>query len=566
MTPEESLKLIKANLAEILNPEIIDDVVLNEKRPLSIYWGTAPTGKPHCGYFVPMVKIAELLQAGCHVKVLIADVHGYLDSVGTPIELTKNRTEYYQFAIKSLLRAIGVSIDSLEFVIGSSFQWTEPYNVDCRMLEKMTTISAATKASAEVVKQGEDPVLGGLTYPIMQALDEQHLEVDAELGGVDQRKIFTFALENLPKLGYKKRAHLMNALVPGLGKSPKMSSSEEGSKIGLLDTPAEVEKKIKKAVCAPRVVDGNGVIAFIEHVIFRILALKGTTKFVLEQRDGESLVYDDIVKFKQDYEQDILTPQMIKAALSKTLNELLQPIREEYEGSEEWQACDQLGYPPVEKPAKKKKKKKQQPAKKKRDMEKTADTETISDTATIAATETITDTETTTDTITNVDTITFADADLLTLMNPASVTVVDGHMVITVDTDTIELQETNDMEKLLEKLKESVKQKEAQKKAREEAVRVTEKRERIFKKWPAEMGWLAEMLRKEPVISIAAETRWKKRLIEEAIEKKEKKEKLEEKMEQEPVKQKGQMQCCKKCCRCYKHCSLCCKQCRRRSV
>ncbi|KAM0405849.1 hypothetical protein ACHAPZ_001004 [Fusarium culmorum] len=61
MTPEESLRLIKANLAEILNPEIIDNVVLNEKRPLEIYWGTATTGKPHCGYFVPMVKIAELL-------------------------------------------------------------------------------------------------------------------------------------------------------------------------------------------------------------------------------------------------------------------------------------------------------------------------------------------------------------------------------------------------------------------------------------------------------------------------------------------------------------------------
>ncbi|UZP35124.1 hypothetical protein NXS19_002940 [Fusarium pseudograminearum] len=357
MTPEESLRLIKANLAEILNPEIIDNVVLIEKRPLEIYWGTATTGKPHCGYFVPMVKIAELLEAGCRVKILIADVHGLFDSVGVPAQLIPHRCDYYQFVIKSLLRAIGVSTDRLEFVIGSSFQWDRKYTMDRSQMENMTTFSTALKASSEVVKQDDDPIISGVTYPIMQALDEEYLKVDAELGGVDQRKIFTFALENLPKIGYKKRAHLMNVLVPGLGQAQKMSSSDPSSKIGLLDTPEEVSKKIRKALCVPRVVEGNGVIAFIEHVIFRILALKGTVEFVVEQRDGDVLVYQGIDKLKQGYEQDILTPQTIKPALIEALNELLEPIREEFKKSEEWQLTDRSGYPPEVKPVKAKTKK-----------------------------------------------------------------------------------------------------------------------------------------------------------------------------------------------------------------
>jgi tyrosyl-tRNA synthetase len=45
MSPEDSIALIKANLQEVLNPEIIDHVILTEKRPLKVYWGTAPTGK-----------------------------------------------------------------------------------------------------------------------------------------------------------------------------------------------------------------------------------------------------------------------------------------------------------------------------------------------------------------------------------------------------------------------------------------------------------------------------------------------------------------------------------------
>ncbi|RFN52116.1 tyrosyl-trna synthetase [Fusarium flagelliforme] len=363
MTPEQSLALIKANLAEILNPEIIDDVILNQHRPLKIYWGTATTGKPHCGYFVPMVKIAELLHAGCHVKILIADVHGFLDSLNVPFERIAPRSDYYQFIIKSLLRSIGVSTDRLEFVIGSSFQWSEAYNKDCRIIKRDNRLSTLHKAAAEVVKLDDDPLSGGLDYPVMQALDEEYLDVDAELGGVDQRKTFTFALDNLHKVGYRKRAHLMNALVPGLGQAQKMSSSEPTSKIGLLDTPEEVAKKLKKAMCVPKEVEGNGVIAFIEQVIFRVLTLKEEVRFVVDQRDGDPLIYEDITKLKDDYKQDILTLQMIKPALVKALNELLVPIRADFEKSEEWKQADKLGYPREEKPMKTKKQKQAKPKK-----------------------------------------------------------------------------------------------------------------------------------------------------------------------------------------------------------
>lgn len=311
MTPEESLALIKANLAEVLNPEIIDNVVLNEKRPLKVYWGTATTGKPHCGYFVPIVKIAELLAAGCHVKILLADIHAYLDNMKAPLELVEQRCKYYEFIIKSLLRAVGVDISKLEFVKGSSYQLTQEYTMDRFKLEGITRISVAQKAGAEVVKQTDDPALGGLIYPLMQALDEQYLDVDVQIGGVDQRKIFTFALENLPRIGYKVRAHLMNTMVPGLGQAQKMSSSEPDSKIDLLDAPEVVAKKLKKAHCATGVVEGNGVVAFVEHVIFRVQALKsgGKAKFVVErERDGkEPLVYEDIALLKADFEKDIVS-------------------------------------------------------------------------------------------------------------------------------------------------------------------------------------------------------------------------------------------------------------------
>lgn len=76
----------------------------------------------------------------------------------------------------------------------------------------MVTQHDARKAGAEVVKQVEHPLLSGLLYPGLQALDEEYLKVDAQFGGVDQRKIFTFSEKCLPQMGYEKRIHLMNPM------------------------------------------------------------------------------------------------------------------------------------------------------------------------------------------------------------------------------------------------------------------------------------------------------------------------------------------------------------------
>lgn len=49
MSEDEKLALIKVNLAEVLNPEIMEEA-LKKQGHLKVYWGTATTGRPHCGY------------------------------------------------------------------------------------------------------------------------------------------------------------------------------------------------------------------------------------------------------------------------------------------------------------------------------------------------------------------------------------------------------------------------------------------------------------------------------------------------------------------------------------
>jgi tyrosyl-tRNA synthetase len=145
--------------------------------------GTATTGRPHTGYFVPALKIAQFLQAGCDMVILLADVHGFLDNLKAPLELVEYRAKYYRECITNILKAVGVSTDKLTFVLGSSYQKTPDYIMDVYKLCSLTSEHDAKKAGAEVVKQTDNAPLSGLLYPILQVLDEEHLKVDAQFGG-----------------------------------------------------------------------------------------------------------------------------------------------------------------------------------------------------------------------------------------------------------------------------------------------------------------------------------------------------------------------------------------------
>uniref|UniRef100_A0A8C9W5A1 Tyrosine--tRNA ligase n=1 Tax=Scleropages formosus TaxID=113540 RepID=A0A8C9W5A1_SCLFO len=336
--PEKKFHLITRNLQEVLGEEKLKEVL--GERELKVYWGTATTGKPHVAYFVPMSKIADFLKAGCEVTILFADLHAYLDNMKAPWELLELRTQYYEQVIKAMLESIGVPLDKLKFVKGTDFQLSREYTLDVYRLSSVMTEHDAKKAGAEVVKQVEHPLLSGLLYPGLQALDEEYLKVDAQFGGVDQRKIFTLAEKYLPSLGYAKRVHLMNPMVPGLTGS-KMSSSEEESKIDLLDRKEDVKKKLKKAFCEPGNVQNNGVLAFVKHVLFPL-----NSEFVIKRSEkfGGDKVYTLYEEVENEFAQELLHPGDLKASVEVALNKLLDPIRKKFE-SPEMRKLTGLAYP-----------------------------------------------------------------------------------------------------------------------------------------------------------------------------------------------------------------------------
>lgn len=342
MNTNEKFELITRNLQEVVGGEELKKI-LNE-RDLVVYWGTAPTGKPHIAYFVPIKKIGDLLKAGCKVKILFADLHAYLDNQKAPWGLLKVRTDYYEHIIKNMLKAIGVPLDKLEFVRGTDFQLSKEYTLDMYRISALASTRDTKRAGAEVVKQLENPKLSGLLYPILQALDEQYLGVDAQFGGVDQRKILMFAREFLPIIGYNKRIHLMNPMIPGL-MGDKMSSSEEASKIDILDDAKTVVKKMNKAYCEECVVRGNGVLSFMKYVIFPLLVDKGES-FIINRPEkfGGKLEFKSYQDIESAFTSKKLHPMDLKSAAAEYINKLLAPIRKAF-SSDKMQKLVNEAYP-----------------------------------------------------------------------------------------------------------------------------------------------------------------------------------------------------------------------------
>ena len=317
--------LISRNTEEIIDERELKDLLEKKKNPV-VYWGTMTTRSPSIAYIFQMLKISDFLNAGCKVKILLADLHAALD--GSPWDLLEKRYDYYKEALTLILKAIGTDVKKLEFVKGSSFQLDKNFFNDVLRLSTISSVRDSTKAASEAVKtaKGDNVRLSGLIYPLMQALDEEYLGVDIQLAGLDQRKILVYARENLPKIGYKSRVEIMTPMIRGLvGK--QMSSSIEGTKIDILEDSKSVEKKINGADFVEGDSD-NGVMALLKYVIFVLKEDKGK-KFVIER--DKKFGGDKSYSSYEDLEVDVLSKDMhpmdVKVSLAKELNGILDGVR-----------------------------------------------------------------------------------------------------------------------------------------------------------------------------------------------------------------------------------------------
>jgi tyrosyl-tRNA synthetase len=327
MDPAERARLVARNTAEVVEDDELE-ALLEDDEPTA-YIGYAPTGEMHIGHYTTIRKLADFLRAGLEVKVLVADLHAHLDDEKSPWDLLDARTEYYRVAIEAMVDAAGADADAVEFVRGQDLELDPDYELGLLRMAADTTISRAKRAGSEVVRQSDNPKLGGLVYPLMQTQDVVALSADIAYGGIDQRGIYMYSREVLPEWGHDKPVCVFAPLLAGLS-GGKMSASDQESGIWLTDDRETVQSKVGDAYCPAGEVEDNGVLQYLEYLAFPVLSMRDELPFVVERPDeyGGDIVYESYDELEADFLEGELHPADLKPSAGDAIADVVAPVRE----------------------------------------------------------------------------------------------------------------------------------------------------------------------------------------------------------------------------------------------
>jgi len=315
-TVDSRFELIKRNTVEIIKEEELIKLIDEKKQPV-VYCGYEPNGPMHLGHFVTILKLADFEKAGFKVKILLADVHAFLNRKGTEEDI-KREVENWRKTVK----AIGLNV---EVVLGSSFQFSKEYELDVMRMAQDSTINRGLRSMQEIARDVENATISQLWYPLMQIADIKYLDADVAQGGLEQRKIHMMGRE-MSKILKHNFVCVHTPLITSLkGPGQKMSKSLPGSGISVVDSYDEIKKTVNGAYCLEGDISDNPVLQITKLIIFPKLFevnIKRPAKF------GGDISYESYEALEKDFAAKKLHPMDLKNAVTECLEQIIKPIRD----------------------------------------------------------------------------------------------------------------------------------------------------------------------------------------------------------------------------------------------
>ena len=206
--------------------------------PPLVVSGIRSTGHLHLGNYLGALRNFVEMQDRYRCYFFIADLHS-LTTHPTP--------DHLQDSVRDILAeylAVGLSPEKCALYVQSDVVETIELYLYLNMNAYLGELERCTSFKDKVRKNPNNVNAGLLTYPTLMAADILIHRADIVPVGKDQEQ----HLEMARTFGERfNRMYKPLVKIPGLDGSGKMGKSE-GNAIYLVDTPAEVRKKVMKAV------------------------------------------------------------------------------------------------------------------------------------------------------------------------------------------------------------------------------------------------------------------------------------------------------------------------------
>ena len=341
---QEKLDLIKsvAKGGEVIEDEGQLKWLLENRKPGEIiaYDGFEPSGRIHIAQgLMRAININKMTKAGVKFVMYVADWHAAANQkFGGDLKVIKKVGDYFV----AVWRACGMNLENVEFIYASDLVKDPDYWQLVLKISMMTTLNRILRCG-QIMGRNSDEVQQSsqILYPLMQCADIFVLKTDICQLGLDQRKVNMLAREVARPLGFKKPMSIHHHMLMGLGKPPetdldelnkkiarKMSKSNPDSAIFMLDTKADIKRKINKAWCPSGVIEENPVLEYCNYIIFEKF-----DKFDIKRPEkyGGNVSYSSYSELEAAYEDGSLSPVDLKMTVIEYLDKLLAPVREHFE-------------------------------------------------------------------------------------------------------------------------------------------------------------------------------------------------------------------------------------------
>ena len=287
-----------------------------------ILTGDRPTGKLHLGHYVGSLKNRLELQDKFEAFLLVADLHALT---------TNTDTSQLQQNIKDLILdqlSVGIDPKKVTFCIQSQIPEGQELSVIFSMLvsksraERIPTLKDILKDL-----KIENPSLGLLNYPVLQAADILMVRANLVPVGKDQASHIEFTREIAERFNttYENILPIPEALIPeGIGTLPGIDGKAKMSKslnnaIFLSDDEGTVRQKVAKMYTDPTRIHPTDPGHVEVNPVFIYLDAFGST--------GSPQVRQKVEEYKKRYQEGKVGDVEVKNFLTEVLNKFLGPIR-----------------------------------------------------------------------------------------------------------------------------------------------------------------------------------------------------------------------------------------------
>lgn len=220
---------------------------LLKKKKIRVYLGIDPTGsRLHLGHAIPLRKLQQFADAG-NEALLVLGTGTVL--AGDPSQRKEARSKITAKEIKENIKTwkaqAGKIIDFSKVKLVENGKWLLPLSLS-DIINIASHISASQLFQRDMFKErlrrGDTVWTHELLYPLLQGYDSVALDVDLEIGGVDQTFNMLMGRELQRKMNNREKFVLTVPMILGL--DGKTMSKTSRNTVNLDDPPKEMYGKL----------------------------------------------------------------------------------------------------------------------------------------------------------------------------------------------------------------------------------------------------------------------------------------------------------------------------------